>query len=106
MSSALTQRSSMASKDRLVPDVRINFQLCHAEHPLLTDELLRSRKGRPRHSRLASLAYLGLLAEKSLMHAPPVQHTASRKHPTLRRIRSTTCFSCPRTIWVKCFASS
>jgi hypothetical protein len=69
----------MASKDRLVPDVRINFQLHRAEHPLLTDELLKSRKGRPRHSRLASLAYLGLLAEKRLMHAPPVEHTASRK---------------------------
>jgi hypothetical protein len=51
---------------RPAPDVRINFQIYRDEYPLLAHELLKTRKGKPRHSRLVALAYLGIVTEKTL----------------------------------------
>jgi hypothetical protein len=49
------------------PEVRINFKLSRDESPLLTEELLKSRKGRSRHARLVTLASIGLVAEKGAL---------------------------------------
>lgn len=46
------------------PDVRINFKLFGDEHPVLTQALLQARQGRARTTRLAALAYLGVIAER------------------------------------------
>ena len=53
---------------RCLPDedekrVRLNFQLCASDNPLLVAELLSLRKGKLRHARLVTLATIGLLTE-------------------------------------------
>ena len=46
--------------------VRLNFQLFASENALLAGDLLNHRRGKVRHTRLATLATLGLLLERGL----------------------------------------
>lgn len=54
------------------PDIRINLTLFLEEHPLLTTELLRLPLGRPRTTRLCSLAAIGLLMERHMAAGRPL----------------------------------
>lgn len=47
--------------------VRLNFQLCASDNPLLVAELLGLRKGKLRHARLVTLATIGLLTESRVV---------------------------------------
>ena len=46
--------------------VRLNFQLCASENPLLVGNLLGLPKGKLRHARLVTLATIGLLIESQV----------------------------------------
>jgi hypothetical protein len=47
--------------------LRLTIKLYQDEYPLLQEDLLRARKGQRRTARLATLASIGLLAERNAM---------------------------------------
>lgn len=64
--------------------VRLNFQLCASENPLLVGNLLGLRKGKQRHARLVTLATIGLLIE-SRISAGETLPVAAVGNPIIRR---------------------
>ena len=60
--------------------VRLTFQLLASDNPLLVAELLKSRKGKLRHARLATLATIGLMTELQLIAGEPLaSHRVQRR---------------------------
>ena len=60
------------------PQVRLGFQLFATDNPLLVAELLKLPKGHLRHTRLVTLATIGLLMERGAVagETPPVPAVA------------------------------
>ena len=59
--------------------VYLTFQLLASDNPLLVAELLKSRKGKLRHARLATLATIGLMTELRVIAGEPLAtHGAQR----------------------------
>ncbi len=60
--------------------VFLAFQLLASDNPLLVAELLRSRKGKLRHARLATLATIGLMTELQVIAGEPLaSHRVQRR---------------------------
>ena len=60
--------------------VRLTFQLLASDNPLLVAELLKSRKGKLRHARLATLATIGLMTELQVIAGEPLtSHRVQRR---------------------------
>jgi hypothetical protein len=60
--------------------VHLTFQLLASDNPLLVAELLKSRKGKLRHARLATLATIGLMTElQGIAGEPFASHRVGRR---------------------------
>lgn len=59
--------------------VHLTFQLLASDNPLLVAELLKSRKGKLRHARLATLATIGLMTELQLIAGEPFTTTWAQR---------------------------
>ena len=60
--------------------VYLTFQLLASDNPLLVAELLKSRKGKLRHARLATLATIGLMTELQVIAGEPLaSHRVQRR---------------------------
>jgi hypothetical protein len=70
-------RIAASAADR---QVYLTFQLLASDNPLLVAELLKSRKGKLRHARLATLATIGLMTELQVIAGEPLtSHRAERR---------------------------